>query len=307
LSHSRTYSIGLLVAGIVLIVGSCVPVAQTVRSVDSTPVQRLALPLDGAAASLEVPETRSAVPVVQLAPRPGLEGGAGKNLAYSFSMHDEAGGELIDESGVAPFRPVLDAAGGQPVLRVRFRELVVPAGRWTARFDAGGYDGLIRSAELQLRAPSPGVMPALMTTLVTAILGWLGAVLGALYWVRAEAARPAAASNARGEQDRLWTVACHLSALLGYILPFGHVLGPLVIWLKKRDEIASVEQTGRAVLNFQLSATLYVLAGLLLSFFLIGIAVLFAVVAFHFAMVLYASLRAQRGLEVVYPLSIRFI
>jgi uncharacterized Tic20 family protein len=171
--------------------------------------------------------------------------------------------------------------------------------------------GLLRDAELRLLPPSPGLFPALLTTLVIAILGWLTAALGALQWIRSEAADASRAAGSaethRSESERLWTVGCHLSALLGYILPFGHVLGPLAVWMSKRHGYPAVERAGRSALNFQLSATLYVLAGLLLSFFVIGLAVLFLVVVFHFSMVLYASLRAQRGIDVHYPFCIRFI
>jgi uncharacterized Tic20 family protein len=158
---------------------------------------------------------------------------------------------------------------------------------------------------------NPGLMPALLTSLVLAILGWLAACLGALQWIRAEAAHPARIADHRdgpgGDQERLWTAGCHLSALLGYLLPFGHLIGPLAVWLSKRHTFPAVEQAGREALNFQLSVTLYVLAGLLLSFFLIGLVVLFLVVVFHFTTVLYASLLAQRGAEVHYPFTMKII
>ena len=33
------------------------------------------------------------------------------------------------------------------------------------------------------------------------------------------------------KDDRTWAMLCHLSALAGFIVPFGSVLGPLIIWL----------------------------------------------------------------------------
>lgn len=297
----KRYSIALLLAGIGLIIGSCVPLGQTLWSAQTAPAHRLALPPGNSPATLEIDETLTASPVVVIEPYPGVADTAGEPLAYALSIREESRGVLVDERGTVSVRPTL--------LRLRFPEVTIPAGDWAVRFDAHDGAGLIRGAELRLIAASPGLMPALMTTLVLAILGWLAASLGALHWIRAEAARPGADGLAtdRDEQARLWTVGCHLSGLLGYLLPFGHLLGPLAIWLSKRDVFPAVEQAGRRVLNFQLSVTLYVLAGLVLSFFLIGVAVLFTVAVFHFAMVLYASLRAQRGLEVSYPFTIRFI
>lgn len=299
-------SLGLLLLGIGLIIGSCVPVAQTFRAGEPAPVRQMTLAPGGGSATLSVAEDLTVVPVLLLAPAPGApESG----LPYLFSIRDAGGDALIQESGTAAFRPPVDGGRGPATGQLQFRAITIPAGSWTVQFDAGPAAESIGSVTLQLRELSPGLMPALMTTLVLAILGWLAASLGALQWIRAEAARPAPAGPeaARADQARVWTVSCHLSALAGYVFPFGHLLGPLAVWLVKRDVFPAVERAGRSAINFQLSITLYILAGLLLSFFLIGIAVLFVVVVFHFSFVLYAALRAQRGLEVAYPFSIRFI
>ncbi|MDZ7841794.1 MAG: DUF4870 domain-containing protein [Gammaproteobacteria bacterium] len=304
----KGYSVGLLLAGIGIMIGSGVPLAQTFWPGDTAPVQRQALAPGGSAAELAINRDLTAVPVILVTPAPGAFSSGDTALPYSFSMRRTDGEVLIRESGTAT---AFEASGGPAAetLRLRFKALTIPEGRWTVRFNAGPWGGAIQSVELHLLEPPPALIPALMTSLVLAILGWLAASLGALQWIRAEAARPpaAVAEAVRGDGARAWTVGCHLSALLGYILPFGHLLGPLAVWLWKRHAFPAVERAGRNALNFQLSITLYVLAALVLSFFLIGIAVLFVVVVFQFAAVLYAALRAQRGLDVVYPFTVRFI
>ena len=35
--------------------------------------------------------------------------------------------------------------------------------------------------------------------------------------------------------ERTWGMIAHLSALAGFIVPFGNILGPLVVWLVKRE------------------------------------------------------------------------
>ena len=52
-----------------------------------------------------------------------------------------------------------------------------------------------------------------------------------------------------------WAMWCHLSALGGLVFPFGNVLGPLVLWLTKRDEIPEVDVNGKEALNFQITMT----------------------------------------------------
>ena len=100
---------------------------------------------------------------------------------------------------------------------------------------------------------------------------------------------------------------CHLSSLTGYVFPFSHVVVPLVIWMLKRGQVAGVDSAGRESLNFQLTMTLFVLIGLMLSLLVIGLVLLFATVVFHFCMTIHAARRAQRGEEFRYPLNIRMI
>lgn len=39
-----------------------------------------------------------------------------------------------------------------------------------------------------------------------------------------------------GKEERMWAMIVHLSAFLGFVVPFGNVLGPLIVWLIKREE-----------------------------------------------------------------------
>ena len=75
-------------------------------------------------------------------------------------------------------------------------------------------------------------------------------------------------------QARTWNMLCHLSALAGFIIPFGNILGPLLVWQIKKNEIPSTNVHGKAALNFQITVVIALLAGMavaiLLSFFCVG-------------------------------------
>lgn len=76
--------------------------------------------------------------------------------------------------------------------------------------------------------------------------------------------------------SRTWEVLCHISAFAGFIgIPFGNIVGPLVVWLLKRAESPSVDAHGRAVLNFQISWSLWFIAagigGAVLGFLTCGL------------------------------------
>src|SRR5262245_15574928 len=69
-------------------------------------------------------------------------------------------------------------------------------------------------------------------------------------------------------QIRQWNMWCHLSTLGGLLVPFGNVIGPLLIWQIKKAEFPAVEVHGKTALNFQLTILIAVVAGLMLAFVL---------------------------------------
>jgi uncharacterized Tic20 family protein len=70
----------------------------------------------------------------------------------------------------------------------------------------------------------------------------------------------------------MWCHLASLSALVG--VPFGHLVGPLMVWQMKKNESAFVDEHGKESLNFQLSFLLYtfaaIIAMMLFFFALIG-------------------------------------
>ena len=66
--------------------------------------------------------------------------------------------------------------------------------------------------------------------------------------------------------ERTFAMLCHLSALIGFFIPFGHIIGPLIIWLIKKDTSKLVDDQGRESLNFQISLTIYIFILTILAF-----------------------------------------
>src|SRR5262245_22560242 len=57
-----------------------------------------------------------------------------------------------------------------------------------------------------------------------------------------------------GAEERNWAVFCHLAALLGTMAwGFGSILGPLIVWLIKKDSMPFVDDQGKESLNFQIT------------------------------------------------------
>ncbi|MDF7805956.1 DUF4870 domain-containing protein [Pontiellaceae bacterium B12219] len=112
-----------------------------------------------------------------------------------------------------------------------------------------------------------------------------------------------------GKNERQWGMACHLSALIGYLLPVpsANFIGPLVIWLMKREEGAFVDEQGRESLNFQLSILIYVIGCGILMLIGIGMLLIFPLVVFGFVCPIIGAIKASNGIAYRYPLCIRFI
>jgi len=108
-------------------------------------------------------------------------------------------------------------------------------------------------------------------------------------------------------QERNWGMGCHLAALSGFIIPFGHIIGPLVIWLMKKDESEFVDDQGKESLNFQISVTIYLVIAAILILIVIGIFLMAAIGVFVLVMVVIASVKASSGEKFRYPLTLRLI
>ncbi|MGI6295242.1 MAG: DUF4870 domain-containing protein [Armatimonadota bacterium] len=126
------------------------------------------------------------------------------------------------------------------------------------------------------------------------------------------------------QDERLWGMFCHLSALSGFIgVPFGAILGPLIVWLIKKDSSQFVDQQGKSSLNFQISILLYEIIPILVAlgglaaftnqsflavvFVPIAALLIIALGVFCIIEVIIASIAARDGRTHIYPLSIKFI
>lgn len=109
------------------------------------------------------------------------------------------------------------------------------------------------------------------------------------------------------KDERLWGMLCHLLSFSGYLIPFGSVLGPLIVWMIKKDEMPFVNDQGKESLNFQLTMLIAVIVSVILCFVLIGFLMLGVVLIFQIVVVIIASIKANDGVKYRYPYTIRFI
>jgi len=107
---------------------------------------------------------------------------------------------------------------------------------------------------------------------------------------------------------RTWCVLSHASALLGFVIPWVlHILGPLIIWLAKRNDSAEIDAHARESLNFQISMLIYTVVAGILCLVIIGFFLLVLLHILNVVLVIIASIQASEGRLYRYPLTIRLI
>lgn len=101
--------------------------------------------------------------------------------------------------------------------------------------------------------------------------------------------------------DRNMAMLCHL---LGIFTGF---VGPLIVWLVKKDSSPFVDAHGKQALNFQLSVLIYSFVCALLAVLCVGVILMMGLIIAALVLEIIACLHASRGEVYEYPLAIRFI
>ena len=123
----------------------------------------------------------------------------------------------------------------------------------------------------------------------------------------AEGAHHATTAGVADQEVRTTAVAAHLSTLAGLVVPFGSVIGPLAVWLTRRDRDPFIDQAGREALNFGISVAVYGLVALVAALMLVGIPLLVVGVIAWVVLACLAAVKASHGQAYRYPLTMRLV
>ena len=103
-------------------------------------------------------------------------------------------------------------------------------------------------------------------------------------------------------------MGCHLIALVGLLgNGVGFVLGPLIMWLLKREDHPFIDDQGKESLNFQITMLIAMLVSGLLTLVFIGFILLFVFGIFMTVFPIIGAIKANDGVHYRYPFSIKFI
>ncbi|MFB3166312.1 DUF4870 domain-containing protein [Neobacillus sp. 179-C4.2 HS] len=98
-----------------------------------------------------------------------------------------------------------------------------------------------------------------------------------------------------------------LAAILYVVSLFFPIIGPLVIWLLKKDESSFINYHGREYFNFFISYTVYSVISGILIFLIVGIILLWILGIMALVFTIIAAVKAYEGNEYRFPLIFRVI
>jgi len=117
------------------------------------------------------------------------------------------------------------------------------------------------------------------------------------------------APDAKAVQNaRTWAMVAHLAGLAMFTaVPVGNIVGPLIVWLVKKDEDSFIDEQGKEAVNFQITVFIALIVAVVSAFLLIGFLLVPAVIVADIVLIIQGALKAKEGEHYRYPWTIRFI
>jgi uncharacterized protein len=109
------------------------------------------------------------------------------------------------------------------------------------------------------------------------------------------------------KEERNWAMLAHLSGLLAFATLIGGVLGPLVMWMIRKDDMDFAADQAKEALNFQITVFVAGLIAGVMCLILIGFALLAILVIIDLILMIVAAVKASEGVSYRYPFNLRLI
>ncbi len=118
-------------------------------------------------------------------------------------------------------------------------------------------------------------------------------------------------------EQKQWGLFAHLSQLLSFVIPFGGIAAPIIIWQIKKDEFPALDAHGKMIMNWAISSIIYMFAVVILvglGYLLIGLSGILigalgwlALSIMGIAFPIIGGVKANKGELWEYPLTIKFL
>ena len=109
-------------------------------------------------------------------------------------------------------------------------------------------------------------------------------------------------------KDNQLIVLTHLSQLSSFVIGFGSLIVPLILWACNKNDVHNMDAQGKQIVNFQLSMIIYAIVSIPLILALgLGLLTLLGILVLSFIMPIVNAVRVSNDQEPYYPLTIKFL
>lgn len=126
-------------------------------------------------------------------------------------------------------------------------------------------------------------------------------------------AQPPAPAGIPSAEERQWGMFAHLSALSAFISGIGFIVGPIVVWQVKKNEMPFVDDQGKEAVNFAITLLIAYVALWMFTLVTLGIGLVISIPAFFVVSIAWlvftviAAIKANEGVAYRYPVCLRLV
>jgi len=340
---NRTTAIALLLIGMFLFLGSCVPIAYVIYHeaiVDPSNSYSLSEPgtsdefsfqaNPGTLARFKVEANITTSSVQEDSESISGEYDARFKFPISYTVSDTRGNVLVSEDVIMAWKDggsisksneEATSIGGTLKALTSLDKFTVPAGgsfKLSIKISPDTtYEASYALPQLHLYEEVIDDTWYIVSGVVMFFVGFILAVIGFIFVIinatKASIRQPALVQDivvdgeARDKDINQKAMYIQLSAFTGYFIPLGSIIVPVVLWMIWQEKDPYIDEMGREAVNFQLTMLLYYIICTALFIFLIGLVLIFAAMIFHITFIIVGAVQTSRGASYRYPMIIRFI
>ena len=108
-------------------------------------------------------------------------------------------------------------------------------------------------------------------------------------------------------EARQGAMLCHLAAFLGFVFPFGNIVGPLILWQMKKHADPFIDDQGKESMNFQITVSIAWMVCIVLAFAVIGFVLMVFLLIATVVLTIIGGIKANKGIAYRYPLTWRLL
>lgn len=97
-------------------------------------------------------------------------------------------------------------------------------------------------------------------------------------------------------------------AMLMFILGlFTGFIGPLILWLLKKEQSSFINDQGKEILNWMITVILIIIISIPLMFIIIGFITYFGAIICHLIFTIMGAIKSSKGIAYRYPFALRLL